>query len=207
MITGEFDSAQDYLKRVGFSPPLPIPPIQINENSPRTTDGKSGVGILSNPQSLYGDSIIVSPYSAMQKDQMRGAYFGWAFQRFFAIPNYTISDHMNRWISSTTFSIYYGGSYSGEFNGYSGWDKALWDIRERYKSDFADKLMFYTFQNFSEERDAKKDFDVFFWNRLSAALNVLDSSAERDVIKILDKHGIKWNDSPPVVAPALKEVP
>lgn len=136
---------------------------------------------------------------------MRGAYFGWVFQRLFDIPKYTVSDHVNRWVSSTTLAVYYAGSYSGDFIGRPGWDRALWDIRERYKSDFTDKLLFYAFQNFSEERDIKKDFDVFFWNRLATAMNVLDSSAEHEVTKILDKNGIKWKEAP--ASPAATAVP
>lgn len=205
-ITVEFDNAQEYLRGVGFDPILPIPPIQVNEYAPRTTDGKSGVGILSNRQSAYGESIVVSPYSAGQKEQMRGAYFSWAFSRYFdtlKMSKDVVIPDGNRMLSAVTFSAYYLGSYSDKFCGYSEWDKALWQARKYFPRGFTDTLMFYTFKNFrTDGRDAQKEFDIFFWNRLMTALSILDSSAETKMISILDEHHIKWSDAP--VKPASK---
>ena len=57
----------------------------------------------------------------------------------------------------TIFASYYVSSYRGTnrcADPYK-WCHALWDIRQRYGQEFADKLLFYTFQQWQPARRVK----------------------------------------------------
>jgi hypothetical protein len=204
MITAEFDGAQDYLKSVGFEVPVPIPPIQASNQVP----GDS-TAFVSNPGTLYGDSIFLYGKSIDNRETIRAAYFRWTFHRLLGVGKFDLLEHQNRWESVGVIASYYGGSYSNKksFDVRREWNDALWDMRAAFTAKSMDTIMFYAVQNFQENGDAKKSFDIYFWNRVGAAMSVLDNSLKPKANEILSKNKIKWMDLPDSSPGALKAVP
>jgi hypothetical protein len=193
MITAEFDNAQDYLKGVGFEVPTPIPPIQASNQ----VRGDS-TALVSNPSTLYGDSIFLYGKSVNDRDAIRAAYFRWAFHRLLEVGKYDLLEHGNRWDSVGVVSSYFDESYSNRnLRGVrQDWIDALWEMRETFTPKVMDTIMLYTVKTFQEYGDSKDNFDVYFWNRVSSAISVIDMGLRPRANQILYENKIKWADLP-----------
>jgi hypothetical protein len=210
-ICREFEAVQSYLVRVGYTPITPIAPIQIGSNLPTTTTGSSG-GILSDPRTPYGDSIIVNEKTVDSRDEMRGLYLNYFFQRLFDVSKHEFLKQPNRWLTSTLFPKYYANSYANKqyFNS-AGWDSALWDMRNSFRPGFVDTLLFYVSKRLDEDwgkegglgQEGSDEFDKWFRGRIRLALSALDYSAVERIDKMLTDHGIKAAVAPPDASKAV----
>jgi len=71
---------------------------------------------------------------------------------------------------------------------------ALWDIREKFGQDFADRLVGYTFRAMMDgpTKSQTEDVDSYFMSKLKIGASVLDNDGSRwpEIEGIVRKHGL-----------------
>ena len=103
--------------------------------------------------------------------------------------------------TESIFAAYYVSSFQGK-NSNQGddtkwtqakWVNALWDIRTKFRPDFADRLLFYVAKLWRMPKTDDQDFDKFFLQRFLAGLSVIDNAGQNEskIREILKMRGIQ----------------
>ena len=136
-----------YLKKIGFSFPVEIPPLGLSpKHGPIMGGGGDGPA--------YYSSLIVSEDSIDSPDILRYIYSAYSINRILVWPDSrklgisraeAEDDEESAWI----FSCYFPQSFSGhkvcadDSPGHS-WKDAMLEVRSKYGQEYADELMSYT---------------------------------------------------------------
>jgi hypothetical protein len=176
----------DYLARVGFDPPLDIPPIEV------TPGRHTVVGLFDGSGNPYEGYLRIGELNI---NEPRGLIFIYANHLFrLLLSGTTFPDEFLKTSTVMLFSTYYTDSYLGQCTSSTYiWANALWEIREKCGKEFMDSVLFYTYKRLEPSHEkVGATFDRVFRNRLMRGLMVRSNLFEirKDVLDILSKHGL-----------------
>jgi hypothetical protein len=177
-----------YLVSAGLDPPREMPLIGTS-----STYGMSGTF----PGPTYLDSLRL-PTKALD-DPMApvrayGIYSFGVMLDVFNPPRGWVDRDMAAQILDGYFITSFQGKCPTTKAGRTGnWVDGLWDIRQRYGQNFADRLAAFTLRTFHDfSWDEKETLDVRFYNSLMAGEFVLDDNLAKmpEINKILESRGL-----------------
>lgn len=196
-IQREFDDFYEYLSGVGFKLPKELPPIG-------TRRGKAMAESFQLPAQKYGATIYIPEDSLDSAQAVTTVYAHHIFRGAFGLYGMPLPSEFSYQFGysvESIFSSYYVSSFMNKnLEGgddtkwaHAKWVNAIWDIRDEYGQDFADRTLFYVSEVWRDRAEDEKDFDHFFVTRFLAGLSVIDNARQNEasVKAILAKRGLQ----------------
>src|ERR1019366_312396 len=100
------------------------------------------IGHVGNPESPYGDSILLGIEFIDDSAAIRQAYVSYIFFRLLEVGKYDLSKHRHRWYAASVLATYFANSYSGRLMKSGEWNSALWDMRNSFGKELMDNVVF-----------------------------------------------------------------
>lgn len=151
-IRRDLTAFHDYLTTIGFDIPKKVPFLL------GTTPKTAPISVSVFPDGIPGDAFTKIPERDIVKDDViQAAYARFVFGDLLRLDASVGGGFSPR--SPGIFSSYYVSSYRhiNRCGGSSNkWCHALWDIRQRYGQEFADKLLFYVLQQWQPATTSEK---------------------------------------------------
>lgn len=208
-ITAEINAFRRYLIGLGFDVPKETPPIGITHGKGFTAGYSNShtIDLAFTEQIYIGDELIANPAS------WRNAYAQYFFRRIFGYEHLGNAElEFRRSWTGVIFASYFAGSYWTErpwhMEGFNGWVKALWDIRDSCGQEFTDRALFYAFK-FKEVKSSFKkfedDFNEDFAYRFFWGVEVVDNDFHNrpKIIQVLKKYNLLLK--PSILGEKIKE--
>ena len=195
-IAGEMEKFYRYLVELGLEAPKEVPPLGVREQG---AFGMAGTF----PGPVYLDSVGL-PSSALDDPMtpVRG-YAMYCFPFMLRVSSRPFgADRRQR--ASWIFQSYFVSSFNGKrpqtgTSDIAKWIDGLWDIRQRYGQDFADRLVPFGLKSLSDFGDEggneKLDFTTYFYNSVMLGESVVDNDFSKmpKINQILELRGLVPN--------------
>jgi hypothetical protein len=189
-ISAEFERFHSYISSVGFDPPVVVPPIECAGEG-------SHLALVEGGASVYESKIVVGQ---AQLDNPRSMLRIWATYMFrqFLRQSPVAGDMELTATLSWIYADYYESSFIDRKNLQrpddkgGAWLNALWEIRQKYGKDFADRAMFYSFKVLRDRAPSETTASLYFANVFRYGFHVVDNFFEKNtqLLGILRSHGL-----------------
>jgi hypothetical protein len=181
-IIHEVDAFCSYLDGIGFTPPREFPPLGV---WPGKVSGTRGEWYTGRP-TIYDNSLIMGQEKLDDRTYIRALYSQYIFREvLYTAP--TDKHDAFLYLSAQIFQNYYLADFTNippsapRRDAPTGkWISAMWDIRQKYGREFANKILFYAFKQWNHPLDDvnKEDFDRFFGLRFNVGLDIEDNMGQ-----------------------------
>ncbi len=190
VITDEMSKFHNYLRGIGFDIPDDFPPIGVSK--------RTVYMVSMSPGTLYDASVMLPEADLDNRDAIASLYGQYIFQEMFDPSNRNFElpggDVQSR--SGWVYCTYYTSSFLGKHREGSAslkhWNNGLWEVRQTFGQDFADRLLFYAHQRWLQP--TKNDtLDQFFLVRVMGGIDVMENNQNdytKRIIEILQKNGL-----------------
>ena len=178
-IRRDLTAFHDYLTTIGFDIPKKVPFLLGTTTGTVPTFGESQT-----PGTPYDTFTKISEHAISQEDVIQRAYARFVFHNLL-----TPYEPMHSFIpygSALIFLNYYVSSYHRRnlCDKADKWCQALWDIRQRYRQEFTDKVLFYAFQKWQPASTSESNVDAYFMRRLFLGVGVAANNFDQQAAAI-----------------------
>ena len=167
-----------YLEAIGFEIPKKVP-FLLGTTTSRNLRSSSVF-----PGTPYDATTRIPERDITNDARIQAAYARFVFERL--IERYEPPGHKFRPNSAQIFAAYYRSSYRRRNLCGEKWCEVLWDIRQQYRQEFADKLLFYTFQQWQPADTNESNFDPYFMRRFRSGFDVVANDYDKQAA-VIDK--------------------
>jgi hypothetical protein len=210
-IIGDLTKFRDYLIQLGIPVPKDLPPIGTTET--KTPDVLVGSGFHTTPGlPSYHGGLIIDKAKVKDRDAITGLYCDYVMGKLLTGPD-------SPFTATTTDMKNFANALmvmqsSSTYLNFSFWNRpqkkrpmalsaplagALWDIREQFGRDFADKMLGFTLRSMRDEPmgNTGESVNDYFLRKLKVGASVVDNegSSWTEIEKILYKNNFPfvWN--------------
>jgi hypothetical protein len=187
-IREEFTKLRNYLVEIGFDVPRERPVIlgTVRSSAPI----QSGLS----PGGPFEWQIRIPERDIDNPLMLRQVYSYAVFRHLLEAKDQSVAHLMNVDQAASVFSNYFAFSSCGkqQCSADNKWCNALWDIRESFGKEFADKTMFYSLQNWVPQQPTERSFDAYFMLRFNYGtfVSVNEESQNERIRQIFRNRGL-----------------